>query len=63
MYRLMLTICMIVVAGTGLPSLPSSAHAEGISQKEDTTKSGVPDRCARIVNPAERRKCIQGSGG
>jgi len=38
------------------------AHGSLIFGEQPKGDQGVSSRCAKIVNPAERRKCIQGSG-
>ena len=40
----------------------SVAQNSVIHGEQPKGDQGVPGRCAKIVNPAERRKCIQSSG-
>ena len=55
---LALAACDVKAGPAGDPA-PRNAVIYGEQPKGD---QGISGRCAKIVNPAERRKCIQTSG-
>ena len=44
------------------PTSNSAAHDSMIYAEQPKDDQGVSGRCAKIANPAERRKCMQSSG-
>lgn len=59
------TFGVLALAGCDVKASPAADPFSGnaiIYGEQPKGDQGVSGRCAKIVNPAERRKCIQSSG-
>lgn len=60
-----MTLGLLALAACDVKAAPSgdaAAQASSIYADEPKGDQGVSSRCAKIANPAERRKCILTSG-
>jgi hypothetical protein len=73
MTKMSLIACCVMM-GCGLAACDANAVSQGIGSNDPAVSrtmiygeqpkgdQGVSSRCAAIVNPAERRRCIQSGG-
>jgi len=73
MLKMPLISCCVMMMGSALAACDTSEVSQGAGSSEPAAfrmiygeqpkgDQGVSSRCAAIVNPAERRRCIQSGG-
>ncbi len=58
----MFAVGLLALAACDVKAAEPFAQAATIYAEQPKEDQGVSSRCAKIANPAERRKCIQTSG-